>query len=72
MGVESAFGIKVPDQAMDLRTIGEFSECICRHVENRSPDEVWQTVQGIASEILDIPRSEIRRDSRWDEDLKVD
>jgi acyl carrier protein len=72
MQVEEAFGIELPDEGLSLATVGKFSQYISKRVENYEPDAVWEIVQRIVAENLNIPLSEVRPDSRWIEDLKVD
>ena len=70
--VEDAFGVELPDEAMEMKTVGELSDWISRQVANYESDAVWQIVQRIVAENLNIPLAEVRPESRWIEDLLVD
>ena len=72
MQVEEAFGIELPDDGPSLSTVGELSEHVSKRVENYAPDAVWEIVQRIVAESLNIPLAEVRPNSRWIEDLMVD
>ena len=65
MDCQEAFGIDIPDEAINLPTIGEFSDYVARRMPDKEPTVVWEQVREIASQTLITPIDQIRRDSRW-------
>ena len=73
MEIEDTFGITIPDEHYQhLGNVGSLAEYIVEKCPGSNRDEVWKTVQRIASEQFQIPPEEIVPTARWVEDLKLD
>lgn len=82
MTVEEEFDTQIPGEDWGLlRTVGDMEEYVIRHqVKNgvgcqmpkRSSDYIFGQLRRIISRTFNIPAEEIRRDSRFIEDLGLD
>jgi hypothetical protein len=73
MQVEREFGIEIPEEDYGpLGTVG----ALCEYIQKRStisdPETVWKAVRRIASEEFQVPIDEIKWNSRWIEELRID
>ncbi len=71
MGLENEFGIEIPDEARELKSVGELSAYIADQVPHRPPTEIWTAVQRIVANRLNVPTADVQPGSRWIEDLLV-
>jgi acyl carrier protein len=79
MAVEDEFDVRIPDEDWGmLRTVGGMEEYVSRlqvrsgvslHVPREPSDDIYEQLRVIISRSFNIPTEEIRRDSRFIEDL---
>jgi len=73
LAIEDEFGTRIPDEDYEaLKTVGLLRDYILRRCSRSDSEAVFKTIQRLVNEELLIPIDEIKPESRWIEDLKLD